>query len=94
MDSILLEQPPSEIADVIELLGVCMKTICFHFQEIRYHQEHVMAMGSSSSPVLSNIFMVHFEEVRLNTTDFKPAIWPRYDEDTFVVWPHGPTILK
>jgi hypothetical protein len=53
-----------------------------------------MAMGSSLSPVVSNIFMEHFEKLALETGDLKPAVWLRYVDDTFVVWPHGPSSLQ
>jgi hypothetical protein len=47
-------------------------------------------MGNSLSSVVSNIFMEHFMEIALVTTDHKPAKQLRYVNDTFVVWPHGP----
>jgi hypothetical protein len=42
-------------------------------------------MGKSLSPVVTNIFMEHFEEIALDTADYKPAKWIRYLDDTFVV---------
>jgi hypothetical protein len=53
-----------------------------------------MAMGNSLSPVVSNIFMEHFEEIALYTADYKPAKWLRYVDDTFMVWQHGPARLQ
>jgi hypothetical protein len=53
-----------------------------------------MAMGSSLSPVVSNIFMEHFEELALDSAQHKPSLWLRYVDDTFVVWPHGPEQLQ
>jgi hypothetical protein len=32
-----------------------------------------MAIGNSLSPVVSDIFMEHFEEIALDTADHKPA---------------------
>jgi hypothetical protein len=52
-----------------------------------------MAMGNSLPPVVSNIFMEHFEEIAMDTTDYKHTKWFRYVV-TFVVWPHGPTRLQ
>jgi hypothetical protein len=49
-----------------------------------------MAIGKSLSPVVSNIFMEHFEKIPLDTADYIHAKWLRYGDDTFVVWPHGP----
>jgi hypothetical protein len=48
-----------------------------------------MAMGNSLSP----IFMEHFEKLALDSALYKPALWLRYVDDTFVVWPHGPEQL-
>jgi hypothetical protein len=38
--------------------------------------------------------MEHFEEIALDTADFKPTKWLRYVDDTFPVWPHGPAKLQ
>jgi hypothetical protein len=51
-------------------------------------------MGNSLSPMVSNIFMEHFEELALNTAGHKPAKWLRYIDDAFVVWPHGSPRLQ
>jgi hypothetical protein len=48
-----------------------------------------MEIRNSQSPVISNIFMEHFEEIALDTADHRTAKWLRYVDDTFVVWPHG-----
>jgi hypothetical protein len=47
-----------------------------------------MVMGSSLSPIISNIFMEHFEQLALDSAPQKRAMWLRYVDDTFVVWPH------
>jgi hypothetical protein len=46
------------------------------------------------SPVISNIFVEHFEEIAPDTVDYKHAKWLRYVDDTFVVWPHEPAKLQ
>jgi hypothetical protein len=38
--------------------------------------------------------MEHFEEIVLDTAEYKPAKWLGYVNDTFVVWPHGPARLQ
>ncbi|KAJ8911015.1 hypothetical protein NQ315_003577 [Exocentrus adspersus] len=48
-----------------------------------------MAMGSSLSPIMSNIFMEHFEETYVKIYINKPKIWWRYVDDVFSIWPHG-----
>jgi hypothetical protein len=59
-----------------------------------FQQKDGMAMGSSLSPISSNIYMEHSEKVALDSTQHKPSLWLRYVEDTFVVWPHGPERLQ
>jgi hypothetical protein len=44
-----------------------------------------MAMGSSQSPIVSNIFMDHFEKVVLDSAQHKPSLWLQYVYDTLVV---------
>jgi hypothetical protein len=94
MDSTVSDRSPLQVDDVMELLEVCMKTTYFQFEDKFYQQNDGMAMGSSLSPVVSNIFMEHFEKLAIDTTDLRPAVWLRYVEDTFVVWPHGSTRLQ
>jgi hypothetical protein len=53
-----------------------------------------MAMGNSLSPIVSNIFMEHFEKLAIDSAPYKPSLWLRYVGDTFVVWPHGPERLQ
>jgi hypothetical protein len=38
--------------------------------------------------------MEHFEKLALYTTEYKPAKWLRYVDDTFIVWPHCPDKLQ
>jgi hypothetical protein len=51
-------------------------------------------MGNSLSPVVSNIFTEHSEEITLDIADHKPAKWLRHVDGTFVVWPHGSAKLQ
>ncbi|XP_023713370.1 uncharacterized protein LOC111867609 [Cryptotermes secundus] len=53
-----------------------------------------MAMGSSLSRIVSNIFIENFEKSSLQSAQHKPSLWLRYIDDTFVVWPHGPEWLQ
>jgi hypothetical protein len=62
----------------------------FLYEDKFYQQKEGMAIGSSLSLMISNIFMEHFEEVALDTADHKPTKRHRYVDSTFEVWPHGP----
>ncbi|BFZ08010.1 hypothetical protein BsWGS_11049 [Bradybaena similaris] len=53
-----------------------------------------MAMGSPLSPILCNIFMAKLEEEVITRANFKPDLWLRYVDDTFVLWNHGTENLK
>jgi hypothetical protein len=91
--SYFLEHSPLKVDDAIELLEVCMKTTYFQFEDKFYQQKDGIAMSSSLFPVVSNIFKEQFEKLT-ETADLKPAVWLRYVDDTFVVWPHGPRSLQ
>jgi hypothetical protein len=62
MDHTLSEHSPLELDGVMELLEVCIKTTYFQFEDKFYQQKEGMAMGSSLSPAVTNIFMEHFEK--------------------------------
>ncbi|XP_049793725.1 uncharacterized protein LOC126203452 [Schistocerca nitens] len=54
-----------------------------------YKQIDGAAMGSPFSHLLANLFMEDFEDKVLDSAGFKPAVFWRYSDDTFVVWLHG-----
>jgi hypothetical protein len=62
MDHTLSECSPLELDGVMELLEVCIKTTYFQLEDKFYQQKEGMAMGSSLSPVVTNIFMKHLEK--------------------------------
>jgi hypothetical protein len=59
-----------------------------------FQQKDGMAMGNALSPVVSNIYMEHFEKLALKTAVHRPSLWLQYVDDTFVIWPHGPDRLQ
>jgi hypothetical protein len=77
----------------MELLEVCLRTTYFQVDDRFYQQKEGMAMGSSLSPVISNIYMEHFEQLALDSAQDKPSLWLRYVDDTFIVWPHGAEMI-
>jgi hypothetical protein len=58
-----------------------------------FQQKSGVAMGSTLSPIVGNIFMQHFENLALDSAQRKPSVWLQYVEHTFVVQPHGPELL-
>ena len=74
----------------MELLDVCLRTIYFQVGDKFFQQKEGMAVGSSLSPIVSNIYMEFFEKLVLNSAQYKPSLWLRYVDNTSVIWPHGP----
>jgi hypothetical protein len=56
-------------------------------------RENDMALGSSLSPFVSNIFVDHFEKLAFDSIQHKQSLWLRYT-DIFVAWPHDPRWLQ
>ena len=79
---------------IMELLEVCLKTTYFQVDNKFFQQKDGMAMGNSLSPIVCDLYMVHFEKLALDSALFKPSCWFRYVDDTFVIWPHGPNTLQ
>ena len=69
------------------MLTFCVETIFFGIGFDIYRREG-LAMGSPLSSVLANIFMNYFDEMELESTSLKPYMWLRYENDTFIRWPH------
>jgi hypothetical protein len=78
----------------MELLDICLTTTYFKFDDKFCKQKEGMTMGNSGSPMVSNIFMEHFEDLALDTADHKLDKWLKYVDDTFLVWPLGPERLQ
>jgi len=81
-------------SDLIPLIKYCLTTTYFSYNNQFYEQTSEMAMGSPISPVITNIFMGHFEKEVLRKTFKKSEIWFRYIDDTFVIWRHGRAELR
>jgi hypothetical protein len=93
MDPSFPECSSLQVEDVMELLDSCLTVTYLQFEDKFYQQKEIMEIGNSLSPVVSNIFMEHFEATALDTADHKPIKRPRH-VNTFKVWPHGPARLQ
>lgn len=88
-DESLTKRTNIPIPTIMELLSICVNTTYFQFKEKFYKQTDGMAMGSSLSPFMANIFMENLEQEAISQTDTPPKVWLRYVDDTFLIWQHG-----
>jgi hypothetical protein len=72
MDRSFPERSALQVADKMELLDICLTTTYFQFEDKFYKQKEGKSMGSSLSPMVSNIFMKHFEEIALDKQTTNP----------------------
>jgi hypothetical protein len=93
-DVTLAEESALQFEDIMELLGGLPENHIFSGGRKVLPTENDMAMGNSLSPIVSNIFMGYFEKLGLDLAQHKPSLWLRYVDDTFGVWPHGPSQLQ
>jgi hypothetical protein len=84
IDDTLADRSLLHIETIMELLEDCLRTTYFQVDVKFFQQKDGMAMGSSLSPIVSNI-MEHFEKLALDSAQHKPSLWLRYVDDTFVV---------
>ena len=80
--------------DISNLFKHCLTTTYFSWDNKIYEQIEGVAMGSPLSPVIANFFMEKFEQQALESAPYKPKIWFRYVDDTFVIWNHGQEKLQ
>jgi hypothetical protein len=88
-DNTLAQRSILKVEAIMELPDVCLRTTYFQVDDRFYQQKEGMAMGGSLSPIVSNIYMEHFEKLALDSEQHKPSLWFRYVDDTFVIWPQG-----
>ena len=75
--------------ETLNLISISLSSTFFSYNGIIYEQTEGITMGSSLSPVVTNICMEHFEAKALNSWHLKPKCWFRFVDDTFVIWQHG-----
>jgi hypothetical protein len=79
--------------ETLNLIKIFLTSTFFTFKGTCYEQTEVTTMGSSLSPMVSYIFMDHFETLSLKKFNLKPKCWFIFIDDTLVVWPHGHSSL-
>jgi hypothetical protein len=84
-DYTLVEQFALQAEAIVEMLEVCLRTAYFQVNDKFFQQVDGMAMGSYLSPIISNIYKQHFENLTLDSALHKPSLWLYYVDDTFVV---------
>jgi hypothetical protein len=94
LDDTLRNRSSLQIEEIMELLVVCVRTTYFQVEDRFYQQKNRVEMGSSLSPIISNIFMEHFEQLSMDSVPHKPAIWLRCVDNTSVMCTHGMEKLK
>ena len=71
------------------LVRIYLKSTFFSFKGVLYEQVEGVAMGSSLSPVVANLYMEAFEKSAIESFPLKPKWWKRLVDDTNINWPHG-----
>nr|CAI5837953.1 unnamed protein product [Callosobruchus analis] len=74
--------------DITNLFKHVLTTTYFVWDNINEQFEGV-AMGSPPSSTVAIFVMKKIEQVALEGAQYKPKIWLRYVDDTFVIWSHG-----
>ena len=80
--------PSIEIGVFLELTKLCVTDTYFTFESNIYKQNYGVAMGSSLSPILANIYMEYFESTlvpRINIPLISLKRWWRYVDDIFAI---------
>ena len=72
----------------LDLIRLCVQSTSFSFNGQYYSQTYGVAMGSSLSPVLANLYMEFFESELMPTLPLRPSFYCRFVDDIFAVWPH------
>ncbi|XP_064461611.1 uncharacterized protein LOC135371549 [Ornithodoros turicata] len=72
-----------------KLVNLILKNNNFEFDSQHYLQISGTAMGTKMAPIYANIFMGTLEEKFVEGRERKPALYKRYLDDIFMIWPHS-----
>jgi hypothetical protein len=70
----LAEQSVLQVQAIMELLEVRFRTTYFQVDDKFFQQKGGMAVGASLSPIVSNVFMEHFEKFALDSALHTPSL--------------------
>ena len=84
-DETLQDRTVLSVQNIIDLLGFCLHNTYFSSHNKFYEQVKGVAMGSPVSPIVTNLYMEHFEREALQSASHPPRFWFRYVDDTWVI---------
>ena len=73
-DNTLHDRTSLDISDIKVGLEICLNAAIFTYDHTNYRQIFGLPMGSCISPVLSNIFMEHVEQLAISTFSTPPIL--------------------
>jgi hypothetical protein len=84
----LAERSALQVEAILELQKFVSEPHIFRWTR-SFSSRKVSWLWKALSPIISNIFMEHFEKFTLDSAQYKPSLWLQYVDDIFVVWPHA-----
>jgi hypothetical protein len=73
-DDKLAEPSILQLEAIMEMLEVCLRTTYFQVDDKFFQQKDGMARGNSLYPIVSSIFMEHFEKFSVDSAPYKPSL--------------------
>ena len=84
-DESLQDRTEMSVETIIKLLNFCLTSTTFVFKGQHYQQLDGVAMGSTVSPVIADLFMEDFEMKTFNKYSKTPRLWERFIDDILAI---------